>query len=371
VDEDTVDIELLQWLRAQLLGANLAILAISQGGVVHTRLSALTAGANDHVAWPFAMDHLLSRIQNLFNRRALLPSFPPQGFARRVLVVDDSPTYGNALLTELQIDGHDVVLAENGVDALLFLERHRVDVVVLDIFLPDINGIEVCRRIKASPKTANLPVLMLTGQEKSVVRADAIAVGADEFVVKSRDLEAIRNKLRTLLVRNSTETNALERACDVSRDAAFLSGSGTSNRMASSGRAAESKRRTISSPGLRAAESKRRTISSTGMPAVVESPFESLSRGIASNRSELEAPEPNRLIQGTELFGLIVRGTGLSELLARSTVESVCRRLAIVPSELEPKDMPRIIEGLERTLQLFLPPVEAKERLRALSALGK
>src|SRR5512145_2826255 len=171
--DDSMDVALVQWLRAQAFSATIPILALSTDASVHARLSALAAGANDHVAWPFSPAHIIGRIRNLLNHRDHLPSVAPQGFARRILVVDDSPTYGNALLDELQKDGHDVAVAENGIDALKFLERYRVDLVVLDVFLPDINGVEVCRRIKTSPRTCSLPVLVLTGREKSAVRSEA------------------------------------------------------------------------------------------------------------------------------------------------------------------------------------------------------
>jgi DNA-binding response OmpR family regulator len=346
---ESVDVDLLQWLRSQDFGMTLPILVLSQGSAVHDRLAALTSGANDYIAWPIDLDHLVSRVRSLINHRDHLPSVAPQGFARRILVVDDSPTYGNALLDELQKDGHDVALAENGNDALLYLERHRADLVVLDVFLPDINGVEVCRRIKTSSKTSGLLVLILTGREKSAVRAEAAAAHADEFAVKSRDLEAIRSKVRVLLARSASRTISSGRLAAV-----HLEPSAPPSNPQPSRASVMEGRRTISGP----------------LSAV--NPASGDGRTPASSGRMLVAPAiANRSLQGTELFTLIVQGTGLSELLARSTVESVCRRLDLDPRALELKDVPRVVEGLERTLQLFLPPAEAKERLRTLGNLGQ
>lgn len=416
---DWVDVELVQWLRGQPAATNLPILALSTDPSVHARLSALAAGANDHVAWPFSADHILDRIQNLLNRRDHLPSVAPQGFARRVLVVDDSPTYGNALMDELQKDGHDVVLAESGTDAMRFLERHRADLVVLDVFLPDITGVEVCRRIKSTPRTSSIPVLMLTGREKSAIRADAAAAHADDFAVKSRDLESIRGKVRLLLVRSPVRTSSSGQIEAVSPESGTLArNSGSSYRNASAvgetglaplgTLANRASAATVDATASRIIGSAQRTTSTdynsaaraqaprmgTGSvdrlaaAAVAMDPSTSTAsnsstrllaaaavgetpQGKSSNRMLAAMPLQASGLRGEELFASIVQCTGLSELLARSTVESVCRRLEIVPADLSPEDVARVVEGLDRTLRLFLPPSEAKERLMALSRLGQ
>lgn len=414
---DWVDVELVQWLRGQPAATSLPILALSTDPSVHARLSALAAGANDHVVWPFSADHVLDRIQNLLNRRDHLPSVAPQGFARRVLVVDDSPTYGNALLDELQKDGHDVVLAESGTDAMRFLERHRADLVVLDVFLPDINGVEVCRRIKSTPRTSGIVVLMLTGREKSAIRAEAAAAHADDFAVKSRDLESIRGKVRLLLVRGPIRSNSSGQIDAVSPESGTLArNSGSNYRNASpagetvsvplgafanrtsaasvdatASRIIGSAQRTMPidcNPVARtqaaragsgsvdrlataavAMESATANNSSTRLLAAA--PVGETSQEKSSTRMLAAMPFHAGGLRGEDLFASIVQCTGLSELLARSTVESICRRLEIVPADLAPEDVARVIEGLDRTLRLFLPPSEAKERLMALSRLGQ
>ncbi|HMA92942.1 MAG TPA: response regulator [Polyangiaceae bacterium] len=428
---DNVDIELIQWLRGQPSAYLMPILALSTDASVHARLSALASGANDHVAWPFAPQHVLNRINSLLNQRDHLPSVAPQGFARRILVVDDSPTYGHALMEELQKDGHDVALAETGSDALRYVERHRADLIVLDVFLPDINGVEVCRRVKASPRTASLPILMLTGREKSAIRGEAALARADDFAVKSRDLEGIRSKVRLLLVRNPARTNfsnQLEavtggvgmpyganaslregttdpsvrpRGNDQNRSFASSVDAGPASRPSAGRKDSLSEpRRTISGSMASVSTEPRRSSSgklpvaspaeqrrnSGGMPvAIAVASGAGLSSGriptaiavdaaggsMGNSGTAASLASSKGQLRGGELFAQIVQGTGLSELLARSTVESICRRLDVSPRDLGPEDVPRLVEGLERTLQLFLPPAEAKARLSALSSLGQ
>jgi DNA-binding response OmpR family regulator len=324
--ESGVDLELIQWLRRQATAAKLPILTLFPDATVHARQVALSMGASDYVARPFSADFLMSRVQSLLNHRRNLASVAPQGFARRVLVVDDSPTYGYALLDELHKDGHDVAFAETGTDGLAFLNRHRVDLVVLDIFLPDINGVEVCRNIKTGRLTSTIPVLILTGREKSAVRADAAAAHADDFVLKSRDLDAIRVKVRRLLFRNATRILPADNPVTAAADLAPLSRQDSPSRN-----------------------------------AVVE---------VNSNRMSA-ATDPNKSPESTDLFKKVVQETGLSELLACSAVENVCRRLDVDPHTLSTPDLPRVIAGLERTLALFLPPSEFKERQAALNALAR
>ena len=332
--DDGTELDLVQWLRSQASPIAMPILVVADDITAKARLASLRAGANDYIARPFDQKHFLSRISNLLAHRESRPSAIPQGFSRRILVVDDSPTYGYALSDEMRKDGHDVAFADTGRDALSYLESQKADLVILDVFLPDINGVEVCRRIKTAERTANLPVLVMTGREKSAVRAEATEANADEFVVKSADLETIRNKVKTLLVR------APNRKISTNRLAAVV----------------------VESSPQQGASSSRMRVAPVAEAAISQrSP--SLSKLRAASGSPLSSSTPD------DLFDNIVRLTGLSELLARSTVESVCRRLELNAHALEPQDLPKVIEALERSLQLFLPAGEAKQRLAALHAL--
>jgi two-component system cell cycle response regulator len=105
----------------------------------------------------------------------------------RVLVVDD--TFFNVKLLEvrLQAASFEVVTAFNGEEALIRLAQHRPDIVLLDVMMPGMDGYEVCRRIRANPETAFLPVVMVTALDKPSDRAAGLEAGADEFLTKPVD----------------------------------------------------------------------------------------------------------------------------------------------------------------------------------------
>jgi DNA-binding response OmpR family regulator len=367
---DEPDLGLVEWLRSRSPATQMPILILSEDITARARLAAYKVGANDYIARPFDLGHFRGRISNMLGRRESRASAAPPGIPRRILVVDDSPTYGYALSGELQKDGHDVAYAETGRDALMYLDSQKADLVILDVFLPDLNGVEVCRRIKASERTTKLPVLVLTGREKSAVRSEAAAANADEFAVKSTDLESIRNKVRNLLVR------APNRRISTTRLAAVKNETAVSQTTSSSGRYGLELGKSVSQRTTVAARIDTQTVDSGMHQAETPSGRMRAASGAnpVSNRTaaRLRAEAVNgdtELIDSVDLFESIVRLTGLSELLARSTVESVCRRLDLNARALTRQELPLLLEGMERALQLFLPAGEAQQRLAALNTL--
>jgi two-component system response regulator MprA len=117
----------------------------------------------------------------------------------RVLVVDDEPAVRRALERALRLDSYDVVLAEDGEQALDALSRDQVDAVVLDVLMPRLDGLEVCRRMRqAGDRT---PVLMLTARDAIDDRVQGLDVGADDYLVKPFALRELQARLRALLRR--------------------------------------------------------------------------------------------------------------------------------------------------------------------------
>jgi DNA-binding response OmpR family regulator len=99
----------------------------------------------------------------------------------RVLVVDDDLTVRDVVRRYLERAGHQVALADNGEDALAWIARHEPDLVVLDLMLPGIDGLEVCRRLRA---TSSVPVVMLTALGEEENRIAGLQLGADDYVTK-------------------------------------------------------------------------------------------------------------------------------------------------------------------------------------------
>jgi putative two-component system response regulator len=116
----------------------------------------------------------------------------------RVLVADDTESIRLLFRRLLTADGHDVVLAEDGAQALDAVRRHHPDVILLDVAMPAIDGLEVCRRLKADPVTRLTPVVLVTGQTDLSDRIRGIEAGADEFLSKPVHPHELRARVRSL-----------------------------------------------------------------------------------------------------------------------------------------------------------------------------
>jgi CheY-like chemotaxis protein len=101
----------------------------------------------------------------------------------RVLMIDDSTAERELYALMLERDVR-VLTAARGADGLALAERERVDAIVLDVMMPEMNGWEVCDRLKANPRTAAIPVIMLTGQDAAGLAAEALRHGAATLLTK-------------------------------------------------------------------------------------------------------------------------------------------------------------------------------------------
>lgn len=116
----------------------------------------------------------------------------------RVLVVDDTPANLKLLEARLSADYFDVVTCCSGPDALQICADGGCDIVLLDVMMPGMNGFEVCRRIKADPATAHIPVVMVTALDQTADRLAGLEAGADDFLTKPIDEIALLARVRSL-----------------------------------------------------------------------------------------------------------------------------------------------------------------------------
>jgi two-component system response regulator MprA len=123
----------------------------------------------------------------------------------RVLVVDDDPAVSGALNRALRLEGYDVSLASDGPIALEQIAVRPPDAVVLDIGLPTLDGLEVCRRLRAAGD--DTPVLMLTARDAVNDRVQGLDAGADDYLVKPFALAELLARLRALLRRRPEDTS--------------------------------------------------------------------------------------------------------------------------------------------------------------------
>jgi putative two-component system response regulator len=116
----------------------------------------------------------------------------------RVLIADDRESIRSLFHRLLSADGHEVVLAPDGASALAAVHRHRPDVILLDVAMPLIDGLEVCRQLKADPETRLTPVVLVSGQTELSDRINGIEAGADEFLSKPVHPHELRARVRSL-----------------------------------------------------------------------------------------------------------------------------------------------------------------------------
>jgi two-component system response regulator MprA len=134
----------------------------------------------------------------------------------RILVVDDEPAVRESLERSLEFEGYEVEMAGDGVEALEKLDQGGIDALVIDVLMPRMDGLETCRRLRASGR--DLPVLMLTARDGVGDRVNGLDVGADDYLVKPFALEELLARLRSLLRRANRARAAVRAAAKAAAD---------------------------------------------------------------------------------------------------------------------------------------------------------
>src|SRR5690606_21006174 len=116
-----------------------------------------------------------------------------------VLIVDDIPTNVRLLEARLAAEYYEVMSDTSGPEALAICAEHEVDIVLLDVMMPGMDGFEVCRRLKSSPKTHHVPVLMITALDQPSDRVRGLDVGADDFLTKPVDDTQLMARVKSLV----------------------------------------------------------------------------------------------------------------------------------------------------------------------------
>lgn len=126
----------------------------------------------------------------------------------RLLVVEDDPAISSMLRRGLTFEGYDVLPAGTGTEALEILRVTTPDLIILDVMLPGMDGLEVCRRIRSAG--LDVPVLMLTARDEITDRVAGLDAGADDYLVKPFAFEELVARLRALLRRTDSRTAETE-----------------------------------------------------------------------------------------------------------------------------------------------------------------
>src|SRR4029079_14069099 len=135
-----------------------------------------------------------------------MPDRPP-----RILLVDDEQPIQTLLSFPLQKDGYDVVRAADGREALQRFSEGPFDLVVLDVMMPKLDGLEVCRRLRAR---STVPIIMLTAKAEEIDKVVGLELGADDYITKPFSMREFRSRVRASLRRG-----AMSRAEEIGDDA--------------------------------------------------------------------------------------------------------------------------------------------------------
>jgi two-component system cell cycle response regulator len=117
----------------------------------------------------------------------------------RVLIVDDIPTNVRLLEARLTAEYYEVLTANSGAEALALVAESPVDIILLDVMMPGMDGFEVCRRLKSDPRTLHIPVLMITALDQPSDRVKGLQAGADDFLTKPVDDMQLMARVRSLV----------------------------------------------------------------------------------------------------------------------------------------------------------------------------
>lgn len=126
----------------------------------------------------------------------------------QILVVDDEASIRELLAFNLKKNGYHVETAADGRDALA--KAQKADLVLLDIMLPEIDGFEVCRRLKSSPQTSGIPIIMLTAKAEEIDRVLGLEMGADDYVVKPFSMRELIARVKAVLRRSHKDGKTKE-----------------------------------------------------------------------------------------------------------------------------------------------------------------
>lgn len=123
-----------------------------------------------------------------------------------VLLVEDEPAQREVLAYNLEAEGYRVMQAQDGEEALMLASEQLPDLIVLDWMMPNVSGIEVCRRLKSRPETRGVPIILLSARSEEVDRVRGLETGADDYVIKPYSVVELMARVRANLRRSRPST---------------------------------------------------------------------------------------------------------------------------------------------------------------------
>jgi len=199
--------ELCRRVRMNVDTRGIPILMLTAEKASGTEPAGLDSGADDYLAKSVAPDILLLRVRALLRNSGVRSSVlsPQEAYFHRarLLAIDDSPTYLASLASAFESEGYEVTQAAGAREGLAHVRQGAFDCVMVDLVMPEMDGIEVCRRIHEMGHAMDHPmiVIMLTSSETKEDMTRGLEAGADDFVGKSSDMAVLKARIRALLRR--------------------------------------------------------------------------------------------------------------------------------------------------------------------------
>lgn len=194
--------EVLKCMRADPKHKSTPVMMVTAVNDMENVVRCINMGANDYVAKPFDPNLLKLRVNKLLDKRAraIAEGREPVGAAgpSSVLVVDDSEMNRDIICTQLTRLGYQVSQAEDGESGLSMAKSAQPDVILLDVMMPGIDGVEVLQRLKADDATRDIPVIMLSANDDPQMIAACTSAGAVDYIVKPFNSMILRTRLASL-----------------------------------------------------------------------------------------------------------------------------------------------------------------------------
>ena len=130
--------------------------------------------------------------------------------SKHVLLVEDEPDLNETISFNLDSEGYEVASVFNGKEALKAIEKKKPDLILLDLMLPDMSGLEICRELRSSKKTKKIPIMMVTAKGEEVDRIVGFELGADDYIVKPFSIREFMLRVSAMLKRTDNKSDADE-----------------------------------------------------------------------------------------------------------------------------------------------------------------
>lgn len=194
---DMDGIEVLKKIKANAATRDTPVIILSADSSSSLARKCLLLGAADFLTKPLIMDLARNRIE--INLRSQAAATESTAVALAILLVDDQPINISLLERLITKLGHRTFAAASGKEALQILSNETIDLVLLDIAMPEMSGIEVLTEIRKTRTANQLPVIMVTAEDSSSIMLEAITEGANDYVTKPYDVVFLRKRIEACL----------------------------------------------------------------------------------------------------------------------------------------------------------------------------